>query len=140
MRAALPVPSEVLISLPCLSPLPLSLLEVGQSPLVQVVALEMVVGPGPVAVRLAYLVLVPLAALGFLQNLSSTINLALLYRTITIFVVPGADGLKRGAPDGHVGAVPVPGGLSVVGLRPEGREGISEQRKICLPGAMGLNS
>ena len=83
-------------------------------------------GTWPVAVQLAYLVLVPLAALGFLQNLSSTINLALLYRTITIFVVPGADGLKRGAPDGHVGAVPVPGGLSVVGLRPEGREGISE--------------
>ena len=145
------------MSLPGLSQLPLSssLSVVGWSPLVQVAELvrvaapvqvaelEMFVGPGPVTVRPAFQALVPLATfvLGFLKNLCKTITLLTFYfGTANISCVPGADGLKRGAPDGHVGAVPVPGGLSVVGLRPEGREGISEQRKICLPGAMGLNS
>ena len=46
--------------------------------------------------------------------------------------IPGANGLKRGAPDGHVGDVP--GGLSPVGLGPETLRAGSKQRKNCLPG------
>ena len=40
---------------------------------------------------------------------------------VDIYHIPGTDGPKRGAPDGHVGAVTFPGGLSPVGLGPGGR-------------------
>ena len=53
--------------------------------------------------------------------------------------IPGIDGLKSGAPDGHVGAVPVPGGLSPVELGPKTLRAGSKQRKNCLPGTVGLN-
>ena len=143
------------MSLPGLSQLPLSLSlsVVGWSPLVQVAELvrvaapvqvaelEMFVGPGPVTVRPAFQALVPLATfvLGFLKNLCKTITLLTFYfGTANISCVPGADGLKRGAPDGHVGDVP--GDLSPVGLGPETLRAGSKQLKNCPPGTVGLNS